>query len=332
MRKQSIAAFFAAVFLVSASAWPVQASEKQTYTVGICQFIQHEALEDATMGFKAALTDALGDRVIFDAQNAQGDYATCTAIINGLISRDVDLILANSTPALQAAVTATADIPILGTSVTEYGAALELEDFSGIVGGNVSGTSDLAPLDEQAAMVKELFPDAKKVGLLYCSAEPNSQYQVEVVQTALEAMGYECEPYTFLDSNDLSSVTITAASQCDVIYVPTDNVVASNGELIANVCVPDQVPVIAGEENTCKLCGIATLSINYYDLGYTTGKMAVRILENGEDISQMPIEYAAHVSKRYNEDLCAQLGIQVPKDYVPLYSSEETEVPVSTLS
>lgn len=294
------------------------AEENQTFTVGICQFTQHDALDAATRGFKDALTDKLGDRVIFDEQNAQGDYATCTSAINGLITRDVDLILANATASLQTAATSTADIPILGTSVTEYGAALQLDDFNGTVGGNISGTSDLAPLDEQAAMVQELFPDADKVGLLYCSAEPNSQYQIDVVEKELEELGYQCERYTFSDSNDISSVAMNAASECDVIYVPTDNTVASNAELIANICIPDKVPVIAGEENTCRGCGAATLTINYYDLGYTTGEMAVRILVDGENISDMPIEYDDKLTKRYNKEICEQLGIEVPDDYVAL--------------
>lgn len=296
----------------------LRAEESDTYTVGICQYVQHEALDLATEGFKAALTDALGDRISFEEGNAQGDSGTCTLIINDLITKNVDLILANATTALQAAVTGTADIPILGTSVTEYGAALQIEDFDGTVGGNVSGTSDLAPLDVQAAMIKELFPEASNVGLLYCSAEPNSQYQINVVKKELETLGYTPNVYTFADSYDITSVTMKAASECEVIYVPTDNMVASNAELIANVCLPEQVPVIAGEENSCKLCGAATFSIDYYDLGYVTGEMAVRILTEGEDISAMPIEYADVFTKQYNPEICSELNIEIPSDYEPL--------------
>lgn len=296
----------------------IKRDKEQTYTVGICQFTQHEALDAATQGFKDALTDRLGDRVSFAEKNAQGDYGTCTTAVNGLVSSDVDLILANSTAALQTAVTATDKIPILGTSVTEYGAALQIEDFDGTVGGNVSGTSDLAPLDKQAGMIQELFPDAELIGLLYCSAEPNSQYQADVMKEQLEALGYSCRLYGFSDSNDISPVTIAAASECEVIYVPTDNAAASNAELIGNICIPDKVPVIAGEENTCRLCGAATLSINYYDLGYTTGEMAARILTDGEDISSMPVEYAPTVTKRYNPEICKALGIKIPEDYEAL--------------
>lgn len=286
-----------------------------TYQVGICQLVQHEALDAATQGFKDALTEALGDKVTFDEQNAQGDSNTCSTIINSFVSNDVDLILANATPALQAAAAGTNEIPILGTSVTEYGVALEISDFSGTVGGNISGTSDLAPLDGQADMLKELFPDAKNVGLLYCSAEANSQYQVDTIKTFLEERGYTCEYYAFSDSNDLSAVVTTAASEVDVIYVPTDNTVASNTEIISNICLPAGVPVIAGEEGICAGCGVATLSISYYDLGVATGKMAAKILTGEANISDMPIEYAPNFTKKYNASNCEALGITIPDGY-----------------
>lgn len=291
------------------------ASSDGTYTVGICQLVQHEALDAATQGFKDALTDALGDKVTFDEQNAQGDSNTCSTIVNSFVSNNVDLILANATPALQAAAAGTNEIPILGTSVTEYGVALEIDNFSGTVGGNISGTSDLAPLDGQADMLQELFPDASTVGLLYCSAEANSQYQVDTIKTYLEEKGYTCEYYAFSDSNDLSSVVTTAADTVDVIYVPTDNTVASNTEIINNICLPADVPVVAGEEGICAGCGVATLSISYYDLGVATGKMAAKILAEGGDISTMPIEYAPNFTKKYNAANCEALGITVPDGY-----------------
>lgn len=290
----------------------------ETYTVGICQLVQHDALDAATQGFKDALKEALGDAVVFDEQNAQGDTNTCSTIINSFVSNDVDLILANATPALQAAQAGTNEIPILGTSVTEYGVALGIEGFTGTVGGNISGTSDLAPLDEQAAMLNELFPDAEKVGLLYCSAEANSQYQVDTVKAALEELGYTCEYYAFSDSNDLSTIVTKASSESDVIYVPTDNTAAANAELINNVCQPAGIPVIAGEEGICAGCGVATLSINYYDLGIGTGKMAARILTGEADISEMPIEYAPQFTKKYNKELCEALNIEVPEGYVAI--------------
>ena len=286
------------------------------YTVGICQLVQHDALDAATKGFKDALIEEFGeDGVKFDEQNAQGDANTCSTIINGFVSSDVDLILANATPALQAAAAGTDTIPILGTSVTEYGVALELDNFDGTVGRNISGTSDLAPLDGQADMLHELFPDAKNVGLLYCSAEANSQYQVDTIKTYLEDMGYTCTYYSFADSNDLSSVVTKAADSSDVIYVPTDNTVAANTEIIKTICMPAKVPVVAGEEGICAGCGVATLSISYYDLGYATGKMAVKILKGESKVEEMPIEYAPNFTKKYNADICEQLGITIPDGY-----------------
>ncbi len=331
MKRKALTITLAAVMAMGTCAVTASAADGDKYTIGICQLVQHEALDAATQGFKDEIVKELGeDAVTFDEQNTQGDSNTCSTIINSFVSNNEDLILANATASLQAAAAGTSDIPILGTAVTEYGVALDLKDFDGTVGGNISGTSDLAPLDEQAAMLQELFPDAKKVGLLYCSAEANSQYQVDTVKAALEELGYTCEYYAFSDSNDLSSVTTTAANDSDVIYVPTDNTVASNTEIINNICLPAKVPVITGEEGICAGCGVATLSINYYDLGVTTGKMAVKILKDGEDISQMPIEYAPNFTKEYNKDICEELGVEVPDDYVAIgeasddSTSEET--------
>ena len=280
--------------------------------------MQHVALDAATQGFKDALTEALGDKVQFVEQNAANDIPTCATIVNGFVSDGVNLILANATPALQAAVAATDSIPILGTAVTEYGVALDIKDFNGTVGGNVSGTSDLAPLDQQAAMILELFPDAKKVGILYCSAEPNSVYQSDVVKAELEKSGVTVSVYTFADSNDVAAVTATACDENDVLYIPTDNTAASCTEAINNVAEPAGVPIIAGEEGICAGCGVATLSINYYDLGVTTGKMAAKILTGEANISEMPIEYFPDPVKKYNPAICEALGITVPEDYVAI--------------
>ena len=288
----------------------------KTYNVGICQLVQHPALDAATEGFEAALKDKLGDNVKFDLQNASGDSATCATIINQFVSNDVDLILANATAALQAAAAGTSEIPILGTSITDYATALDIDNWTGTTGLNISGTSDLAPLDQQAAMLNELFPDAKNVGLLYCSAEPNSKYQATTVKGYLEELGYTCKEYTFADSNDIASVTTTAAGENDVLYVPTDNTAASNAEIINNICLPAKVPVIAGEEGICSGCGVATLSIDYYDIGYKAGEMGAEILMDGKDVKEMPIEFAPEVTKKYNKANCEALGITVPDDYV----------------
>ena len=284
------------------------AESGKTYTVGVCQLIQHEALDAATQGFIDALKEELGDAVTVDVQNASGDSVNCGTIVNGFVSRGVDLIMANATPALTAAVSATADIPILGTSITAYGVALDIDDFSGTVGGNVSGTSDLADLQKQAQMILDWFPETKTVGLLFCSAEPNSRYQIDEVRKALEAQGVTCEEFAFTDSNDVSSVTQKAADFSDVVYIPTDNTAASNTEAIANVLIPAGVPAICGEEGICRGCGVATLSISYYDLGVTTGKMAAKILKGEANISEMPVEYT-DATPKYNASICDQLGI-----------------------
>lgn len=316
MRKLKKLLAVASVAAMTLSLCACGGKKDDTYTVGICQLVQHEALDAATKGFKDALVEEFGeDGIKFDEQNAQGDANTCATIINGFVSSDVDLILANATPALQAAAAGTDTIPILGTSVTEYGVALELSDFNGTVGRNISGTSDLAPLESQADMIKELFPDAKTVGLLYCSAEANSQYQVDTVKAALEKLGYTCEYYSFSDSNDLSTVTTSAANASDVIYVPTDNTVAANTEIIKNICMPAKTPVVAGEEGICKGCGVATLSISYYDLGYTTGEMAYEILENGADITTMEVKTAPKFTKEYIKDRADALNVTVPEGY-----------------
>ena len=254
----------------------------KVYQVGVCQLTQHDALDAATQGFVDALNTILGsEHVNIDVQVASGDSTTCTPIVNSFVNKKVDLIMANATPALQAAYNATTSIPILGTSVTEYGVALGLSDFSGTVGGNISGTSDLAPLTEQADMILELVPQAKTVGLLYCSAEPNSEYQVKVVEDYLSGKGITCT------------------------------------ETIGSIVRSAKTPVVAGEQGICVGCGIATLSISYYDLGYKTGEMAAQILKGEADISQMPIEYA-NASKLYNADMCQELGITVPEGYTAL--------------
>lgn len=290
----------------------------KTYKVGVVQLVQHEALDAATKGFTDALKEALGDKVEVVEKNASGDSNNCSTIVNGFISDKVDLIMANATPALQAAASATSTIPILGTSVTDYATALEIADWTGTVGGNISGTSDLAPLDKQAAMLQELFPNAKKVGMLFCSSEPNSKYQVDEVTKLLSAAGITCTEYTFTDSNDVSSVTQKACDDSDVLYIPTDNTAASNTEAIANVVLAAGTPVIAGEAGICKGCGVATLSIDYYELGKITGQMAAKILTGEADISTMPVEFAPTATKQANMANCEKLGITVPADYTAL--------------
>ena len=280
--------------------------------VGIVQTTQHPALDAATQGF----VDALKENGItnVDVQNASGESTNCSTIVGNFVADGVDLIMANATPALQAASAATDTIPVLGTSITVYDVVL-----GGSVPANVSGTTDLAPLDEQAKMITELFPEAKKVGILFCSAEANSQYQVDKISEFLKEDGIETVNYVFNDSNDITAVTEKAVSdKVDVIYIPTDNTAAANTEAIANVVLPAGVPVFTGEEGICSGCGVATLTISYYDIGFKTGEMAADILLNGANISTMEVESAPQFVKKFNKTNAEKLGITIPEDYVAI--------------
>ena len=290
-------------------------AEGAQYNIGICQLVQHDALDKATQGFMDVLSEKLGDQVSFNVQNASGDSATCIAIANALIAEDVDLILANATQALQAVYAATGDIPILGTSITDYAAALDMDEWTGVTGVNVSGASDLAPLTEQAELIRQMFPTKRNVGLLYCSAEANSVYQAAIMTGLLTAMGYSCTTHTFTDSNDVFSVTQNACLNSDVIFVPTDNTVASCTQVIRNVVEAEGVPLVGGEEGLCPVCGVATLAADYYDIGRTTGEMAYEVLVNGADVSNMPIRFSPTFTKQYNPELCTLLGVEVPEGF-----------------
>ena len=331
--KKLVSVLLVLTLMLSASAMAL-ADGEESFEVGICQYMPHQALNAATQGFKDVLIAEFGEAenagdpgVHFQEGNAGGEDSAVGPIISGFTVTNVDLILANATAPLQVAAATTDSIPILGTSITDYATALGIDDWTGTVGGNVSGTSDLAPLDQQAEVLHEMFPDAKVVGLLYCSGEANSIYQVNVIKGYLESedMGYECKLFPFNDVNDLPAVTQKACDDSDVIYVPTDNKVADNTETIANIVIPAGVPVVAGEENICAGCGVVTLSISYYDLGTITGQMAVKILKGEADISEMPVEFAPEVTKEYNADICAQLKIEPPEGYVPIGGEAEAE-------
>lgn len=315
--KKLIAVMCVVMLLLGLTACGEQKDE--AYVVGICQLVTHPALDSATQGFKDALIKELGeDKVTFDHKDAANKQDNCNTIIDGFISDNVDLILANATSPLQAAAGKTAEIPILGTSVTDYASALGIKDWTGTVGGNISGTSDLAPLDQQAAMIKELFPEAKTVGLLYCGGETNSVYQVNEMEKHLTGMGYTVKKFSFVDANDVANVTQTACDGSDVLYIPTDNTAANCAEAIGNVVIPAKTPLVAGESGICSGCGVATLSIDYYELGYTTGKMAAQILTGEKNISEMPVQLAPEATKKYNKANCDALGITIPEGYSPL--------------
>lgn len=327
--KKVLAAIMAAAMTVSLAACGSSSDSKKsegkdkTYHIGICQLVQHDALDAATKGFQDTLTEKLGDNVKFDLQNAAGDSATCATITNQFVNDNVDLIMANATPALQAAMAATADIPIVATSVTDFGTALDIKDWTGKSGINVTGTADLAPLDKQAAMIKELVPDAKTVGILYCSAEANSKYQADTVTKELEKLGFEVKDYTVADTNEIASVTTKACGEVECIYIPTDNTIASATAAVNEIAAPANIPIIAGEEGICKGCGVATLSISYYSLGQKAGEMAYDILVNGKDPADMDIEFATDLTKKYVKERAEALNITVPDDYEEIDMSAE---------
>ena len=288
--------------------------DKEKYVIGICEIMEHQALTDATNGFKDALTAALsaaGREVEFKHQNAQGDGNANTTIINSFITSDVDLILANGTAALTAAYNATETIPIIGTSITDYATALGINDFTGVTGCNVSGTSDLAPLTEQADIMIDLLglTEGSIIGLIYCSAEANSKYQIRIVKSYLEEKGIICKDYAFSDSNDIPSVAQGAASTCDAIYIPTDNTAVSNADTIYNVCSPAGVPVFVADTGSCAKCGFATLSASYYNIGKKAGEMAAEVLLGKADITTLAIESDQTPVKMYNKFICDELGI-----------------------
>lgn len=318
--KKIVSILTATALVASLTGCGSNGSSSKKYTIGICQLMEHEALDAATKGFKDTLTKKLGkDNVEFDEQNAQGESTNCSTICNGFVTSNVDLILANATGALQAATQATADIPILGTSVSDYATALNIKDWKGKTGTNVSGTSDLAPIDQQEAILKEIIPNAKKVGILYCSSEPNSAYQSKLMQKALKKDGIAYKEYTAADSNEIQSVTTTACGECDVLYVPTDNTMASSVNTIKNVAIPAGIPMIAGEKGICA-AGVATLSIDYYNLGCQTGEMAYDILKNKKKAGDMEVQFAKKLTKMYNAENAKALNITIPDGYEPIES------------
>lgn len=323
MKKLSriLAVVLSAVMIGAIFAGCSGAADDGKYTIGILQQMQHDALDRATQGFKDAVTEKLGaENVEFNDQNANNDVPACSTIAGQFVSNKVDLIFANGTSALEASVAATGDIPIVGTSITNYATALHVDEseWTGVSNINVTGTSDLAPLQEQANMFKELLPDAKTIGILYCSAEANSKYQADTITPMLEDLGYAVKVYTAADSNDVASVTTTACSEVDALYIPTDNTMASNTGIVNNIAEPAGIPIIAGEEGICSGCGIATLSIDYYDIGYQAGEMAAKILSEKADPGTMEIEFADNVEKKYVPQRCDALGITIPDGYTAI--------------
>ena len=316
MKKILALALALVMVMTMAAIAPAAQADDASYTIGICQLVQHAALDAATQGFRDALTEKLGDNVTFDEQNAQGDSATCSTIVTGFVANDYDLIMANATPALLAAVSATDTIPVLGTSVTDYFSALQLDATEdGATGMNVSGTSDGVPAQLYADCLMELVPEAKTVAIIYCSAEPNSVIQADQFIACMDELGVATTVNTFTDSNDIQAVVTAAIEGVDAVYIPTDNTAASNMTIVSNICTPAGIPVICGEEGMCGSGGLATVSISYYDIGYVCGEMAYEILVNGADVSAMPIGYAANPVKKYNADVAEAIAFEMPEEY-----------------
>ncbi|MBR5123159.1 MAG: ABC transporter substrate-binding protein [Anaerotignum sp.] len=289
------------------------ASTDAKYTVGIIQQMEHAALDAATQGFQDKLTELLGDDVAFDYQNAQGEQTNCTTIATKFVSDGVDLIMANATTALQSAYAATADIPIVGTSVTDYVTA-GVVDSNEAPGRNVTGVSDLSSIDAQIDVLLQFCAEDTKVAVVYCSAEPNSIYQAELAEAYLKSLGRDYAVYTVADSNEIQAVLTNAVGECGAVYIPTDNTLANNMEIVKNVTVPAGVPSFAGAEQMCVEGALSTLSISYYDLGVRAGEMAYEILVNGANPAEMPVEFVSEgITPKYNADIAAALGVTVPE-------------------
>ena len=312
-KRQWIAAALIGVMLLACTACGAKPPAAKKYTIGILQQLEHQALDEATAGFQAGVTSVLGEaNVEFVYKNAQNDANNCSTIVTKFVSDKVDLIMANATTALQAAAAATAEIPVVGTSITDYISAGVI-DSNEKPGRNVTGASDLAPIDQQVEMLLEFFPDVKNIGILYCSSESNSVFQAEQAQKYFTAAGVTATTFTFSDSNDMQGVLTNAVSAVDALYIPTDNTAAENMEMVKNITVPAGIPVFSGEENACAGGGLITLSISYYSMGVAAGEMAASILKDGTNPAEMPIVYAAETTRKYNPEVAEALHWTVPE-------------------
>ncbi|MDM8274502.1 ABC transporter substrate-binding protein [Enorma phocaeensis] len=292
------------------------AGDGDTYQIGVIQLTEHGALDQANEGFIAALDEA-GISYSADQQNAQNDQSACQTIASKLVNDGDDLIFAIGTPAAQAVASATSDIPIVGSAITDY-AESGLVSSNDEPGGNVTGSSDLTPVADQIDLLQQLLPDAQTVGLLYCSAEANSEIQIEMAEEALDEAGIAHERYTVSSSNEIQQVVESMVGKVDAIYAPTDNTIAAGMSTVAMVANENKLPVIVGCDTMVEDGGLASYSINYYDLGYKAGEMAIEILENGGDPATMPIEYLSsdECTLIVNQETADALGvdISVPED------------------
>lgn len=289
--------------------------DEKVFQIGIVQLAEHPALDEATRGFKEFLTEKLGDKVQFNVQNAQGEQTNCTTIVNQFVSSKVDLIMANATNAVKAAREATSDIPVVGTSVTDY-------VFSGLVasneapGANVTGASDMNPVNVQVQLMKTLCPEVKTVGIVINSGEENSAIQAEEAKTAFEAEGFAVKIYSVADTNEIQTVVTAACNEVDAFYEPTDNLIAANVPTMSNITTAAGKPVICGEGGMCESGFLATYAISYYELGRAAGEQAYNILVNGADPATTPIFFfdVSNLSLVINEENAAELGITIPEE------------------
>lgn len=289
--------------------------DEKVFQIGIVQLAEHPALDEATRGFKEFLTEKLGDKVQFNVQNAQGEQTNCTTIVNQFVSSKVDLIMANATNAVKAAREATSDIPIIGTSVTDY-------VFSGLVasneapGANVTGASDMNPVNVQVQLMKTLCPEVKTVGIVINSGEENSAIQAEEAKTAFEAEGFAVKIYSVADTNEIQTVVTAACNEVDAFYEPTDNLIAANVPTMSNITTAAGKPVICGEGGMCESGFLATYAISYYELGRAAGEQAYNILVNGADPATTPIFFfdVSQLTLVVNEQNAAELGITIPEE------------------
>ncbi len=288
----------------------------QDITIGIIQYVEHVALDSAREGFIDALEDngyVDGENITIDVQNAQADQSNLSTISDRFVSNNVDLVLAIATPAAQSIAGKTKDIPILGTAITDYEAA-KLVESNEAPGGNVSGTTDMNPIREQIELLVRLVPDAETVGVIYTSSEDNSIVQAAIAKEVIEELGLTYTEVTVTNSNEVQQATQSIVQECDAIYLPTDNTMASSMPIIYGVTVESKTPVICGESGMVEAGGLATLGINYYDLGYKTGLMAVKVLKGEAEPATMPIESADDFDFAINGDVAEEIGLDIPED------------------
>ena len=291
-------------------------SSTENYKIGVIQLVEHAALDATYQGFVDGLKEAGledGKNITIDYQNAQGDQSNCQTIATKLVNDRSDLILAIATPAAQAVANTTKDIPILVTAVTDP-ADSKLVASNGVPGGNVTGTSDLTPVKEQIGLISQIVPEAKTVGLVYCSSEANSKFQIQIAKQEAEALGLQTIEATVSNSNEIQQVLQSLVGKVEVIYIPTDNMLAAGMATVAQVTVPAGIPVICGESGMVENGGTATYGINYYNLGKLTAKQAVEILKEGKKPAEMPIEYSSECDLVLNKESAEEMGIQLPQD------------------